>query len=70
MHSNLNFHHAQADTPRVSSSNLVKDLATKALKHIPGGVEAISKAFSKAAIPVDIPPHKNINLVMHMGHTH
>ena len=68
MHSNLNFHAAQAETPRVSSTHMLKSLAEKALKHIPGAAEAIQKSFSTTPIVPEIQPKKPMNLVYHMPH--
>ena len=67
-HSNLNFHHAQVDTPRVTSSHFVKQLAEQALKHVPGSADAIERAFSTKPIVPELLPKKPMNLVMHMPH--
>ena len=42
----LNFHHAEADKPRISSRHMLQSLAEKALKHIPGAAAVIEQHFS------------------------
>ena len=68
MHSNLNFHAAQAEIPRVSSTHMLKSLAEKALKHIPGAQEVIQRSFSTSPIVPEIKAKKPMNLVYHMPH--
>ena len=67
-HSNLNFHHAEADKPRIDSQNLLKELAEKSLKHIPGSAALIDKHFNQDRIKPELKEPKPVNLVMHLVH--
>jgi hypothetical protein len=46
----------------------MKELAQKALKHIPGSAPLIEKHFSTDAITPELREKKPINLVMHLTH--
>ena len=65
MHSNLNFHPAEARTARIDSHTRLEELATVALKHIPGSAKLIEKHFSTAGIEPELKEEKPINLVMY-----
>jgi hypothetical protein len=65
----LNFHNAEIHKTRVSSVDKVESLARKALKHIPGGLEAVERQFNKAPFKSDLPEPTPQNLILHMGHT-
>ena len=65
----LNFHHAEVDKPRVSDVRRVESLARKALKHIPGGLEAIERHFNQAPIKQGFKEEAPKNLILHMGHS-
>ena len=67
-HSNLNFHHAEADKPRIDSQNLLKELAEKSLKHIPGSAALIDKHFNQDRIKPELKEARPVNLVMHLVH--
>ena len=64
-HSNLNFHQAEAEKPRVDSQHLLKELAQASLKHIPGSAALIDKHFNQERIKPELKEAKPINLVMH-----
>ena len=61
----LNFHHVQATTPKIDTPRLVEQLAHAALKHIPGGTEAVNRHFSVAPMKQELKEPRPINLVMH-----
>ena len=65
---NMSIHTAEADKPRVESQHLMKELALKALKNIPGSAPLIKKHFSTDAITPELREPKPINLVMHLAH--
>ena len=64
----MNLHVSEADTPRVQSQHLLKELAQKSLKHIPGSAPLIEKHFSTDPIQPELKETKPINLVMHLAH--
>ena len=61
----LNFSHAQASVPKVDTHHRVYEIAKAALKHIPGGTQAVEKQFNTKTITPEIKEPKPINLVMH-----
>ena len=67
MHSNLNFHHAEAGALRVDDISRIKELAHAALKHVPGGTQAVEKQFNRALSTPEIKEPKIVNL--HYYHT-
>jgi hypothetical protein len=65
---NLSLHVAEADTPRVQSQHLLRELALKSMKHIPGSASLIEKHFNTDPIQPELKETKPINLVMHLTH--
>ena len=65
----LNFHKDEAIKPRISNVEKVESLARRALKHIPGGVQAVDRHFNKGSFISDLKEPKAQNLILHMGHT-
>ena len=65
----LNFHHGEAEKVRISSVGKVESIARRALKHVPGGLQAIERHFNKGVIQQEIKEPKPQNLILHLGHS-
>ena len=58
---------AQGYEPRIVSKPLVQQLATAALKNVPGSAKLIEEHFSTNAVQGRIMPQKPVNQAMHLG---
>ena len=65
---NMSMHVSEADKPRVQSQHLLKELAQKSLKHIPGSAALLEKHFNTDPIQPELKKQKPVNLVMHLAH--
>ena len=61
----LNFSHVQASIPKVDTHHRVYELAKAALKHIPGGTQAVEKQFNTKKITPELIEKQPVNLIMH-----
>ena len=61
----LNFNIAQASVPRIDTYHRVYELAHAALKHIPGGTQAVERQFNMDNIKPELKEPQPVNLVMH-----
>ena len=66
-HAHLDMNHHAGYEPRVASEQLLKSLATQALKNIPGSKQVIEHAFYKGPIrdPHRLLPNKPTNEIFH-----
>jgi len=69
-HAHLDLNHSAGYEPRVTSEHLLKSLAERALRNIPGSKQVIDRTFNRGPIndPHRILPSKPINQIFHGGH--
>lgn len=65
---NTSLHQASALQPRVSSSDLLSQLAKRALKHVPLANPTLAQHFNTDPMPLELVPPRPTNLVMHLAH--
>jgi hypothetical protein len=63
----MSMHPSAGTIQKATTNENVKQIATAALKNIPGADKLIAKTFSTDYVKEYFPLKKNVNLQMHMG---